>query len=215
MVYDVPHRITTLLRSRHLPAVHQDFKQLVLGRCLESGVRHFMTSFGIKNEGGRLCFARRERAKLYEAAARLIINQEPPAEQLVGLSISVDAERVTKKQRLELFPAVPVGISAVPAILVDDGGPVVDAGVPAVNPMDDSELKKQWEDYQELTSRSEVTEVKATSKATRADDARVAVESWDERLVVGLGLALNEDTAKAARVLRDWWSLKFWKRRQT
>jgi hypothetical protein len=44
MVYDVPHRIASLLGGREVPLVHQEFKKLVPGRCLESGVRHFMTS---------------------------------------------------------------------------------------------------------------------------------------------------------------------------
>ena len=44
------------------------------GWCLEQGVRHFMTSFGIRNEGGRLLFPRREQARSDEAVARLIFD---------------------------------------------------------------------------------------------------------------------------------------------
>jgi hypothetical protein len=79
----------------------------------------------------------------------------------------------------------------------------------AVNPMDDWEL-----DRLELEGQEEVTEVRATTKATKADDAAVAVEEWDERLVQGLGLELNEKRARAAGVLQDW-RLRCWKRRQT
>jgi hypothetical protein len=78
MVYNVLHRITSIFRTRSLPLVHHEFKRLVPGRCLEGGVRHFLTSFGIKNEGGRLLFPRRERARSDEAVARLIVNNEPP-----------------------------------------------------------------------------------------------------------------------------------------
>ena len=60
----------------------------------------------------------------------------------------------------------------------------------------------------------EVVGVKETSKATKADDAGVAVEEWDARLMKGLGLPLNEKTAWAATILRSL-SLKLWKRGQT
>jgi hypothetical protein len=50
MVYDVPHRITSLLWERAASSVHQDFKKLVPGRCLEKGVRHFMTAFSVVPE---------------------------------------------------------------------------------------------------------------------------------------------------------------------
>jgi hypothetical protein len=75
--------------------------------------------------------------------------------------------------------------------------------------MDDCEL-----DRLELEGQEEVTEVRATTKATKADDAAAAVEEWDERLVEGLGLELNEKRARAAGVLRAW-RLRCWKRRQT
>jgi hypothetical protein len=55
----------------------------------------------------------------------------------------------------------------------------------------------------ELESQEEVTEVRVTTKATKADDTGVAVEKWDELLVKGLGLELNERTKKSVRVLRD------------
>jgi hypothetical protein len=87
MVYDVPHRITSILRSRETPRVHQDFKQLVPGRCLESGVRHFMTSFGIKNEGGRLLFPKHERERSSEGMDRLIVSAEDPVLRLAELRI--------------------------------------------------------------------------------------------------------------------------------
>ena len=51
----------------------KDFKRdarLVFG----TGVRNFMTSFGIRNEGGRLLFPRREQARSDEAVARLIFD---------------------------------------------------------------------------------------------------------------------------------------------
>jgi hypothetical protein len=56
--------------------------------------------------------------------------------------------------------------------------------------------------------------IKETSKATKSDDAAVAVEEWVLRLVAGLGLEANEDTAKAARVLRKWRLIR-WKRGST
>jgi hypothetical protein len=44
------------------------------GLVFGTGVRHFMTSFGIRNEGGRLLFPRREQARSDEAVARLIFD---------------------------------------------------------------------------------------------------------------------------------------------
>lgn len=87
MVYDVPHHIASLLRDRAVPLVHQEFKQLVPGRYLESGVRHFMSSLGIKNEVGRLLFPRRERERSSEGVARLIVNAEASASRLAELSV--------------------------------------------------------------------------------------------------------------------------------
>jgi hypothetical protein len=52
MVYDCPHRFTTLLRERSGAAVDCDFRELVPGRWLDTGVRHFMSSLGIRAEGG-------------------------------------------------------------------------------------------------------------------------------------------------------------------
>ncbi len=74
MVYDAPHRITTLLRARKDAAVRRDFQQLVPGRCLEHGVRHFMASFGIMWEGGRMRFPRLDRARTDVEVGRLIEN---------------------------------------------------------------------------------------------------------------------------------------------
>ena len=68
------HRITSLRRWREVPLVQQEFRRLMPGWCLEQGVRHFMTSFGIRNEGGRLLFPRREQARSDEAVARLIFD---------------------------------------------------------------------------------------------------------------------------------------------
>jgi hypothetical protein len=267
MVYDVPHRITSLLRDREVPIVHQEFKKLVPGWCLESGVRHFMTSFGIKNEGGRLLFPRLERARASEEVGRLISSKEAPTTRLGELrvggdfglaSAGVEAFHANSKPNSELnirsrakssvlSPPISDGvgeqdytqfsppapdfkrqqrepgleatvsrIGTMPAIHEELPGsayllePTQEPSTGcAVNPMDDCEL-----DRLELEGQEEVTEVRATTKATMADDAAVAVEEWDERLVQGLGLELNEKRAIAAGVLRDW-RLRCWKRRQT
>jgi hypothetical protein len=139
MIYDVPHRITSLLRSREIPRIHQDFKQLVQGWCLESGVRHFMTSFGIKNEGGRLLFPRREREKSSEGVARLIVSAEAPVLRLAELRIgknvgaskpsapsdgdqarrppTQDSQRESKRQRREpSLKAAASGLKIMPSI---------------------------------------------------------------------------------------------------
>jgi hypothetical protein len=55
---------------------------------------------------------------------------------------------------------------------------------------------------------------KEISKATKADDAEVAVEEWDKRLAAGLGLRLDAEAARAATTLLSW-GLRWWKRRQT
>ena len=44
------------------------------GLVFGTGVGHFMTSFGIRNEGSRLLFPRREQARSDEAVARLIFD---------------------------------------------------------------------------------------------------------------------------------------------
>jgi hypothetical protein len=56
MAYDCPHRVTSRLRGRSRAAVDRDFRALVPGRCLDTGVRHFMLSLGIRAEGGGVNF---------------------------------------------------------------------------------------------------------------------------------------------------------------
>jgi hypothetical protein len=265
---DVPHCITSLLRDREVPIVHQEFKKLVPGRCLESGVRHFMMSFGIKNEGGRLLFPRLERVRASEGVGRLISSEEAPTTRLGELrvggdfglaSAGVEAIHANSKPNSELnirsrakssVPSPPIGdgvgeqdytqfsppapdfkrqrrepglealvsrIGTMPAIHEELPGsadllePTQEPSTGcAVNPMDNCELATRLE----LEGQGEVTEVRVTTKATKADDAAVAVEEWDERLVEGLGLELNEKRARAAGVLRAC-RLRCWKRRQT
>jgi hypothetical protein len=75
MVYDVPHRVTKHLRHRAATSVAYEFRQLLPGRYLEQGVRHFMTSFGIVVcEGGRMRFPRLDRTVTDEDVGRLIVD---------------------------------------------------------------------------------------------------------------------------------------------
>ncbi len=64
------------------------------GLVFGTGVRHFMTSFGIRNEGGRLLFPRRERARSDEAVARLIFDH-------ATVRVGAEDQRKTKRQKLE------------------------------------------------------------------------------------------------------------------
>jgi hypothetical protein len=74
MVYDAPpHWVTQHLRHHSASLVAYKFWQLLPGRCLEQGVRHFMTSFGIVCEGGRMRFPRLDRAVMDEDVGRLIV----------------------------------------------------------------------------------------------------------------------------------------------
>jgi hypothetical protein len=77
---------------------------------------------------------------------------------------------------------------------------------PMEAPMDDldpGDVAKNG-DAGKVTEKGEAVGVKETSKATKTDDAEVAVDEWDKRLVASLGLRLNAETAKAATTLRTW-----------
>jgi hypothetical protein len=263
------------------------------GQCLENGVRHFMTLFGIKNEGGRLLFPRRERARLDEEVARLIsFDHETPAMGLAKLSVGSKEERKTKRQKLEPSLKASAADEVSLGNLMDDSnlglggsgiGGVKDSEVGVTDSMKlrkdlviglkDSEVEvkdstkrgskneagldearlglqdptrpgeveaiqtaapalakrndyvatlgstptsndSEFEGRVSHVGGLEVVGVKETSKATKADDARVAVREWDARLMEGLRLPLYAKTARAANILRSW-SLKLWKREHT
>jgi hypothetical protein len=68
-----------------------------------------MTSFGIKNEGGRLLFPRLERGRSSEAVARLIASVDAPTSRLAELSVM---SNVGSSSDLEARNCLPSGLTS-------------------------------------------------------------------------------------------------------
>jgi hypothetical protein len=58
MVWDVPWNVTKLATKDSLQVNDRVWKNLLPGRCLDSGLRHLLQGFGVLDEGGIFCLPR-------------------------------------------------------------------------------------------------------------------------------------------------------------
>ena len=215
MVWDAPWSITSLGTRLEKPARDGLWRRMLLGRCLDYGLRHLLRGFGVMDEGGILCLPRLNQDQSEDSEVGSEAEEEgfrEDGDNGAGPSGRTVSDRGGNAQEGPEAKCPASGESqgsgVIPGEFLESGAInckfVKSAEIDSVN-LEELRLsgkKRVAEDPGHTDQRFTPDEGDLEGKATKLDDAEVKVRKWNSRLAVILGKPLTHKMETSMDVLR-------------